>query len=126
MNRLFVIILIILVSYPVYAGRAHANKTVVKYTVYDTLAEIRFGRNLAARILGTPKIWNNDKASDYISIIGIALANQMGRPDLKFRFAILDSPEINAYAIPGGYIFITRGAIELMEKRSATRRSVNS
>ncbi len=118
MNKLLVFILIVMLSCPVYAGRARANKIETNYTEDDTIAEIRFGRNLAARILGEMKTWNNEKVSDYVGIIGTALASQMGRTDLKFRFAVLDSPEINAYAIPGGYIFITRGAIELMENEA--------
>ncbi len=117
-NRFVVFILVILLASPVYAGRARANKTAIKYTEDDTIAEIRFGRNLAARILGQIKTWDNDKVSDYVSIIGTALASQMGRSDLNFKFAVLDSPEINAYAIPGGYIFITRGAIQLMENEA--------
>ena len=118
MNRFVIFILVVLLVSPVYAGRARANKTVIKYTEDDTIAEIRFGRNLAARILGEIKTWDNEKVSDYVNIIGTALASQMGRPDLKFKFAVLDSPEINAYAIPGGYIFITRGAIQLMENEA--------
>lgn len=118
MNRCLLFILIVLLAGPVHAGRARAHKTVVTYTEDDTIAEIRFGRNLAARILGQTGIWDNEKVAEYVSIIGTALASQMGRSDLQFRFAVLDTSEINAYAIPGGYIFLTRGAIELMENEA--------
>ena len=61
MNKIIIFILLVLLSSPVFAGRARANKTVIKYTEDDTIAEIRFGRNLAARILGETKTWDNEK-----------------------------------------------------------------
>lgn len=118
MNKLLTI-LFICISVSVYSAgkdfRSRAHKVNRQYTEDDVIAEIRFGRNLAARILGKYKIWENQKVSRYINLIGTGLAAQMGRPDLRFYFAVLDTAEINAYAIPGGYIFITRGALELME-----------
>ncbi len=118
MNKIFVILLLILFAFPVQAGRSRANKTSTSYTEDDTIAEIRFGRNLAARILGKYKIWDNDKANDYVSTVGTGLAASTGRTDIRFLFAVLDTPDINAYAIPGGYIMITRGALEIMENEA--------
>ncbi|MCP4753066.1 MAG: M48 family metalloprotease [Proteobacteria bacterium] len=121
MSRLLAVLLIIL-SVPVFGAskefRLRANKVHRQYSEDDIIAEIRFGRNLAARILGKHKLWKNEKATRYVNLIGTGLAGQMGRPDLRFFFSVLDTAEINAYAIPGGYIFITRGALELMENEA--------
>ncbi|MBU3915979.1 M48 family metalloprotease [bacterium] len=118
MNKTLIVILLIMLSFPAYAGRARFNKTGKEFTENDTIAEIRFGRNLAARILGKYKLWDNQKASDYVRIVGTGLISNLGRTDLRFIFAVLDTQDINAYAIPGGYIIITRGALEAMDNEA--------
>ncbi|MEC9236123.1 MAG: M48 family metalloprotease, partial [Pseudomonadota bacterium] len=55
-----------------------------------------------------------DKAlTDYVNKIGQKLAQNTERPDVQYKFFLLDSPEANAFAIPGGYIYITRGILAL-------------
>jgi predicted Zn-dependent protease len=50
--------------------------------------------------------------------VGLSLAVNSNRPELTYHFAVLNTSEINAYAAPGGYIFVTRGAIEKMQDES--------
>lgn len=84
----------------------------------DLEAEIMFGRNLAARILGNYKAIRDEKLIRYVNIVGKGLSLYSGRPDLKFHFIPLDSDEINAFATPGGYIFITNGALKAMDNEA--------
>ena len=98
--------------------RTRAYKMQREYSDEDTIAEIRFGRVLAARVLGMYKLFADEKSNRYLRNVGTGLAAQMGRADLRFHFAILDTAEINAYALPGGYIFVTRGALALMENEA--------
>ncbi len=86
--------------------------------VSDVEAEIRFGRELAARILGNYGLFDNKKISTYVNLVGKGMALYAGRPELEFHFAVLDSDEINAFATPGGYIFITRGALMKMDNEA--------
>ncbi len=50
----------------------------------------------------------------YVSGVGKALAARSERPDLPWEFHVVDDPEPNAFALPGGYIFVTRGLVDLM------------
>jgi predicted Zn-dependent protease len=84
----------------------------------DIEAEIEFGRNISARILGRIPLHDNAKLNEYVNLVGQSLATHTNRPELFFRFAVLDADFANAYSAPGGYIFITRGAIELMQDES--------
>jgi len=77
----------------------------------DIKAEVVFGRVLAARILGRFPYYEDDRLNEYINKLGKGLAQFANRPEIEFRFAVLDSSAINAFAAPGGYIFITRGAL---------------
>lgn len=83
--------------------------------VDDVKAEIVFGRVLAARILGKYAYYENDKLNEYVNKVGKGLAQFANRPEIEFRFAVLDTDSVNAFAAPGGYIFVTKGALIKME-----------
>ncbi len=87
-------------------------------TTSDITAEIEFGREVAARILGRYKAYNETSLLKYVNLVGLSLTRNAGRPELEFRFMILDTEDINAYAAPGGYIFVTKGALQLMKDES--------
>lgn len=84
-------------------------------TASDVAAEISFGRDVAARVLGRLPLQRDEALTRYINLIGAALAAHSSRSDLDFHFAVLDSDGVNAYSAPGGYIFITRGALQLAQ-----------
>ncbi|MCG6553002.1 MAG: M48 family metalloprotease [Candidatus Magnetominusculus sp. LBB02] len=77
--------------------------------------EYYIGRSVAARILGSYKLLNNDEFTRYVNLAGQAVAFHSEMPFTYggYHFAILDSKEINAFACPGGIIFITKGMIDL-------------
>jgi predicted Zn-dependent protease len=54
----------------------------------------------------------------YITSVGNFLAKTSERPDLQFTFTILDTPIVNAFALPGGYVYITRGLLSLAESEA--------
>lgn len=87
-------------------------------TKSDIEAEIRFGRDVAARVLGRFPLEDNAALTRYLNLIGTAVAAHSSRSDLNFHFALLDSDTINAYSAPGGYVFITRGALKLAQDES--------
>lgn len=75
--------------------------------------EYYLGRAVAARILGRYRLYDNPQATLYINEIGqtVALASDRPKTYGGYHFAILDTPEINAFACPGGIILITRGML---------------
>jgi len=81
----------------------------------DISAEIDFGREVSARILGRYKLYENAALTRYVNLVGLSLVQNTNRQELDFHFAILDTDEINAYAAPGGYIFITKNALALVK-----------
>lgn len=80
----------------------------------DIMAEIQFGRNVAARILARYPLHTNEQTQHYVRLVGHTLLSASARPELTYHFAVLDTDVVNAYAAPGGYIFVTRGALDLM------------
>ena len=84
----------------------------------DIQEEISFGREVAARILGRYGLFENSDANRYVNLVGRSVVQNVGRPEIEFRFSILKTDEINAYAAPGGYVFVTRGALLRMQDES--------
>lgn len=77
--------------------------------------ELELGRAVAANVVAQFGLVQNDPLTRYVNRVGQLVARQCGRPELLYRFAILDSPIINAFAAPGGYIFITRGLLSALK-----------
>lgn len=63
-------------------------------------------------------LYDDPEMQAYVNKIGQRLAAKSHRPDLPFTFTLLDSPQVNAFAIPGGYVYITRGIMAYMTKES--------
>ncbi|MBU1739964.1 MAG: M48 family metalloprotease, partial [Proteobacteria bacterium] len=76
--------------------------------------EMYLGNMVAARILHRYPLYQNEPVQDYVNLVGTVVAARSSRPDIPYRFAVLDTPEINAMAAPGGVIFITRGLLATM------------
>lgn len=76
--------------------------------------EVAMGREVAAKMIGYFKVWENEKAASYVRKVGQALALQSDRQDVKYYFEVLDTDDVNAFATPGGYIFVTRGLLETL------------
>ncbi len=58
-------------------------------------------------------VYNHPGLQAYVNEIGQRVAKNTERPDITYRFTLLDSPEVNAFALPGGYIYVTRGILAL-------------
>ena len=86
----------------------------------DELAaeELALGPEITGRILGARPLWNDPAAQRRVNVIGRWVASQSSRPDLPWTFGVIDTPEVNAFAAPGGYILITRGLYELLSNDS--------
>lgn len=80
--------------------------------------ELELGRSVSARLAGNFGVWKDSSWTSYINIVGRSLVPYSSRPDIKYRFAILDTDEVNAYSAPGGYIFISRGLLKQVESEA--------
>ena len=98
--------------------RLRANHIFWKNQEAGTEKEIDFGRGVAAKILGKYPIYKDEENVNYVSQIGTGISAQLGRPELRYYFGILNTEDINAYASPGGYIFVTTGALKLMRNEA--------
>lgn len=80
--------------------------------------EQEIGREVAAKMIAAFHVYRNDALTRYVNLVGASVAVQSERQDIQYHFAVLDSDDINAFSAPGGYVFITRGAVKLCEDES--------
>ena len=78
-------------------------------------AEFDVGRDLAAEVVRQVKIYDDAETMKLINEIGGRLGGRVRNKKRKFTFAVMMNDEPNAFALPGGFIFITRGLLELCE-----------
>lgn len=84
----------------------------------DEKQEIELGRDMAARLLGAAPLVDDAKLQRYVNQVGRWLASQTVRPDLPWQFGVLEAPQLNAFAVPGGTIFVTRGLVQRMRSEA--------
>jgi predicted Zn-dependent protease len=71
--------------------------------------EIEMGKQGAQEVAQSIGLYNDARAQEYVSRIGKAMAARSERPNLPWEFHVVDDAAVNAFAIPGGFIYITRG-----------------
>ncbi len=76
--------------------------------------EISSGQEADAQVKKEMGIYNDPNLQEYISGIGMRLAMVGERPNLPWHYSVVDSPVVNAFALPGGYVYITRGILPFL------------
>ena len=79
-------------------------------------AELGFG--MAQQFLSSKRLVADEGLQRYVNSVGMWLVQQSERPDLPWRFAVIEGETPNAFAVPGGYVFITRAMLALAETES--------
>ena len=87
-------------------------------SVMSEAAEIAEGKKAHPQVLQEYGVLQNPRVQAYVNDIGQRLARQSQRANLQWTFTVLDSPEINAFALPGGYVYITRGMMVYLDSEA--------
>src|ERR1700678_2660524 len=80
------------------------------YTPWTAEQEEQAGSASAAKMINVFGLYDNPEMERYVNLVGSAVAEQAGR-QVPYRFGILDTEVITALSLPGGYVFVTRGAL---------------
>ncbi len=81
----------------------------VDFVTMSEEAEVKLGKEKHEEFLEGNPVYSNEDLASYIDAVGQRVAKTSDRPDLEFHFTMIDDREVNAFALPGGYIYITRG-----------------
>ena len=95
-----------------------ASKAIPKSEAELAEGGAALGPEITGRILGARPLWKNADAQRRVNLVGRWVASQSSRPELPWTFGVIDTPEVNAFAAPGGYILVTRGLYQLLSSDS--------
>jgi predicted Zn-dependent protease len=74
--------------------------------------EEALGHQIAGEVNGNVPLLHDGPINNYVTDLGRLIASRSDRPDLTYHFYIVDTDGVNAFALPGGYIYVNRGLIE--------------
>ena len=125
MNRLLVILVGMGLAGAASAQRFDLNSifgagksAVTAVSGVDEKDEIEIGRELAGRTLGVAPLVNDANLQSYVNRVGRWIASQSERANLTWHFGVIDHASVNAFAMPGGFILITRGLYDLLDNEA--------
>lgn len=80
--------------------------------------ELKLGSQAYKQVLEQYPIYQDEKLRAYVQQVGERVASHSHRSNLQYQFTVVDSPDINAFALPGGYIFINRGLLAYLNSEA--------
>jgi predicted Zn-dependent protease len=78
--------------------------------------EVQMGQQYSQQIAQELPIVQDQEINRYINVLGDSIASVTKRSDLEWHFFVVDSKEVNAFAVPGGYVYVNRGLIERADR----------
>jgi predicted Zn-dependent protease len=70
------------------------------------------------KVLSSQRLFEDEELLKYVREVGEKVANVSHRPNLEYQFHVIDSPDINAFALPGGYVYVNRGLLTFMNSEA--------
>jgi predicted Zn-dependent protease len=85
-----------------------------EFSLMSEAQEIQLGQEMDAQVKREMGVYEDAELQRYVSDVGMRLARASERPNLPWHFTVVDEPAVNAFALPGGYIYITRGILPFL------------
>lgn len=86
--------------------------------IFTDEEEVQLGKQFSQEIEKEVRIYNDPVITAYINALGQQMARVSKRNDITYRFKVVDSEDINAFALPGGYLYVNLGLISASETES--------
>ena len=96
---------------------ADAKKKYDDYNITDQ-EERQLGDQVSAKLREHFGVYQDEAVTKYVTLVGSVLAQESTRPKLDWKFIVLDTDGVNAYAAPGGFVHITKGLLGLMKNEA--------
>lgn len=100
------------------SGCATTRRDTQRWVILPTAFEVGVGQSVAAGIQQQYKTLSDPNINAYIQALGARIAAVSDRRDLEYHFMVLDSPQVNAMAAPGGFIYVTSGLLAAAENEA--------
>ena len=88
------------------------------FVMMSEAQEIQFGRSANEEVRKQYGVYKSESLQEYVNSVGQQIAKKSHRSNLRYHFTVLDSSEVNAFALPGGYVYITRGILAYLNSEA--------
>lgn len=89
-----------------------------EFSLMSEAQEVELGKNMDGEVRREMGVYADPELQRYVETVGMRLARSSQRPNLPWHFAVVDEPAVNAFALPGGYIYITRGILPFLDNEA--------
>jgi predicted Zn-dependent protease len=89
-----------------------------EFSLMSEAQEVQLGQEMDPQVKQEMGVYNDAELQRYVSNIGMRLARASERPNLPWSFTVIDEPAVNAFALPGGKIYVTRGILAFLNNET--------
>src|SRR5687767_15102021 len=89
-----------------------------EFSLMSEAQEVELGKSMDGEVRREMGVYDDAELQRYVEGVGMRLARASQRPNLPWHFAVVDEPAINAFALPGGYIYLTRGILPFLDSEA--------
>jgi predicted Zn-dependent protease len=89
-----------------------------QFNLMSEAQELQIGQESDLQVRKEMGVYEDPELQRYVESVGMRMASSSQRPNLPWHFTVVDSPAVNAFALPGGYIYITRGILVYLNDES--------
>lgn len=86
-----------------------------EFSLMSEAQEIELGKSMDGEVRRQMGVYEDPELQRYVETVGLRLARASQRPNLPWHFTVVDEPAVNAFALPGGYIYLTRGILPFLD-----------
>ncbi len=117
-HNIFKLMLILIITLSSTACSINPATGTPDVVLMSESTEIAMGKEMHEKLMQSVPIYHNEELTAYINQIGQNIVKNSHRPDIKYHFTVIDEPDINAFALPGGYIYINRGLLVYLDSEA--------
>lgn len=99
-------------------GKASEAKDTLDSLTFSDQEEQQIGSEISTKLRDRYGVVQDPAVHKYVTLVGTTLAKESTRPNLRWTFIVLDTDGVNAFAAPGGFIHVTKGALALIQNEA--------
>lgn len=88
------------------------------FILISSAEEVEIGQQVASDVESKEKLLSNTTVQNYVNDVGQKIVGVCDRRDIEYKFKVIDKKEINAFACPGGYVYVYTGLIEILDNEA--------
>ena len=100
------------------AAKVEPEKPAFNWKSPSREEEVALGREITGSLLGAAPLVKDEALQKYVNKVGRWVASQSERENLPWKFGVIDSADLNAFAMPGGYVLITKGLYQKLQNEA--------